>query len=288
MAIFTYGSINIDHIYTLPHLPAPGETLTSSSYRAGLGGKGANQSVAAARAGARVTHLGAVGPDGQWAVDRLSALGVGTGAIIRPEVPTGHAIIFVDAQAENQIVLFPGANHQLSLKAVRSALEGAQPGDTLLIQNEVTGTPEVAEYAYRRGLRVMTSAAPFDPDALRAVLPFTTSLALNAVEAAQLQATLGALTDIPELLVTRGAAGAELIAGGKTLHQPAITVVPADTTGAGDTFAGYYAAARDEGQSPAAALRLAAAAAALKVTRPGTADAIPARTEVDSFFEGRA
>lgn len=285
MAILTYGSINIDHFYSLPHLPGPGETLASTAYRRGLGGKGANQSVAAARAGAKVRHLGAVGPDGVWALARLGELGVDCAEVQQIETPTGHALIYVDASGENQIVLYPGANAQLSADSFADSFAVARPGDTLLLQNEVTDSAQAAQMAQEAGLRVMVSAAPFDAEAVRALLPFTTVLALNAVEAAQLQSALGGLPDVAELLITRGAEGADLHIDGQILHQPASKVAPVDTTGAGDTFAGYYAAGRDEGLSPVQALRLAAAASAVKVTRAGTADAIPDRAEVEHFMQ---
>ncbi|MFB2533328.1 PfkB family carbohydrate kinase [Paracoccus sp. p3-h83] len=288
MAIFNLGSINIDHVYQLPHFPAPGETLASSSYQRGLGGKGANQSVAAARAGARVVHLGAIGPGDDWVIDRLSRAGVDCGRIARIDVPTGHAIIYLDGAGENQIVLFPGANRAMAVDVVDRGLADAQGGDLLLIQNETAHAARAAAMARARGMAVIASAAPFDAGAVAEVLPHVTTLALNAVEAAQLRAALGRDPDLPEMLVTLGAEGAELrLAGGQVLRQAAFAVDPVDTTGAGDTFAGYFAAARDAGAPHAAALRLAAGAAALKVTRAGAADAIPSRDAVEAFLKGQ-
>lgn len=288
MAIFNYGSINIDHVYALPHFPAPGETLASTAYHRGLGGKGANQSVAAARAGARVVHLGAMGQDDDWVIARLVEAGVDTGQIARLDTPTGHAIIYLDASGENQIVLFPGANRALSVQVVRDGLAQARAGDILMIQNETAHSAQAAQIARAAGLSVMASAAPFDAAAVAEVLPHVTTLALNAVEAAQLRAALGHDPQVPEMLVTLGAEGAELrLADGQVLRQAAFAVQPVDTTGAGDTFAGYFAAARAEGAPHAGALRLAAGAAALKVTRPGAADAIPTRDEVEVFLKGQ-
>jgi ribokinase len=286
MTIFNLGSINIDHFYRLPHLPAPGETLAATDYRVGLGGKGANQSAAAAKAGATVVHIGAVGPEGGWTVDRLKGWGVQTDAIARIDTPTGHAIITIDAQGENAIVLFPGANQALPFSVVEQALSTAQPGDILMLQNETAHQTLAAKLARSKGLRVIYSAAPFDVDAVKAILKYVSILAVNAVEADQLCAALGVTLDdldVPELLVTRGGDGAEWRGGGKTVTAPPIKVDPVDTTGAGDTFAGYFAAGRDAGMTPAEALALAGAAASLKVTRRGTADAIPTRDEVEAF-----
>ncbi len=286
MTIYNLGSINIDHFYRLQHLPAPGETLAATGYSTGLGGKGANQSAAAAKAGARVVHIGAVGSEGGWCIDRLKGWGVDTGGIARLDTPTGHAIINVDEQGENSIVLFPGANWAMPFDAVEQALAGAKRGDTLMLQNETAHQAKAAKLARDKGLHVIYSAAPFDVDAVRAVLKNVSVLAVNAVEADQLSAALGVTLDaldVPELLVTRGAEGAEWRGGGQTVTASPIKVDPVDTTGAGDTFAGYFAAGRDAGMTPAEALNLAGAAASLKVTRAGTADAIPTRDEVEAF-----
>ena len=286
MTIYNLGSINIDHFYRLPHLPAPGETLAATGYAVGLGGKGANQSAAAAKAGARVVHIGAVGPEGGWCIDRLQGWGVDTSAIVRIGTATGHAIINVDAGGENAIVIYPGANRAMPLAVVEAGLAAARPGDTLLIQNETAHQVEAAEIARARGLHVVYSAAPFDVAAVRAVLKNVSVLAVNAVEADQLCAAMGVTLDalpVPEILVTRGSQGAEWRGDGKVFTARPLRVEAVDTTGAGDTFAGYFAAGRDAGLTPAEALDLAGAAASLKVTRPGTADAIPARAEVDAF-----
>lgn len=287
--IYNLGSINIDHFYRVPHFPAPGETLAAGDYRMGLGGKGANQSAAAAKAGAKVRHIGAVGPEGAWTIERLAGWGVDTSAIARLETATGHAIINVDASAENTIVLYPGANWAMPVEIVRTALADAGPDDLLILQNETAHQAEAAALARSRGMRVLYSAAPFDIAAVRSLLPHVTTLALNAVEADQLCAALDTTLDqidVPELLVTRGAEGAEWRArDGSRAFAPARKVAAVDTTGAGDTFAGYFAAGRDRGMPPADALAWAGAAASLKVTRQGTADAIPTAAEVEAFLK---
>lgn len=289
MTIYNLGSINADHTYALPHLPGAGETLAALSLRSGLGGKGANQSVAAAQAGAIVRHLGAVGPDGVWAVERLAALGVDTSGIARIAGPTGHAIICVDSFGENQIILYPGANQQIPAEAL-AALAGIAPGDWLMLQNETNLPREAAQVARAAGAQVAYSAAPFDLAAVRDVLPHVDLLLLNAVEAQQLCAAMAmALTDlpVPQIVVTRGGDGADWhdIAAGLTVSVPAFSVDVVDTTGAGDTFAGYLVASLAAGQEPKQALRLASAAAAIKVTRAGTADAIPSLAEVEEFCQ---
>ncbi|WP_282024252.1 ribokinase [Limimaricola cinnabarinus] len=283
--IWNLGSINADHVYAVPHIPAPGETLAATALTYGLGGKGANMSVAAARAGARIAHLGAVGADGGWMVERLESYGVDCAHVQRREGPSGHAIIAVDARAENAITLFPGANREIDLDAVKQALDKADPGDLLITQNETNGQVEAAAQARARGLRVVYAAAPFEAGAVRAVLPHLDLLVLNEVEAQQLSQALGTPIEelpVPQVVVTLGAAGCDWIetATGARHHVDAPRVEAVDTTGAGDTFTGYLLAGLSEGLEMPAALKLATRAGALKVGRHGAADAIPSREEV--------
>ncbi|MFW8593835.1 ribokinase [Cribrihabitans neustonicus] len=285
MAIYNLGSINADMVYALPHLPAPGETLAAESLSRFLGGKGANMSVAAARAGSQVCHIGAVGPDGGWAAERLRDYGVDTQHVARVETATGHAIIAVDPGGENQIILFPGANRELSPEQLDRALDGATPGGILVFQNETNLQVKAAEAARAKGLRVCYAAAPFEAAAVQAVLPLLDLLFLNEVEARQLEEATGkgpAALGVRDVVITLGAKGARHIDGhtGATLEVPALPVTAVDTTGAGDTFTGYVLAGLDEGLAMPEAMALASRAAALMVTRPGTADVIPTRNEV--------
>ncbi len=285
MAIWNLGSINIDMVYVLPHMPEPGETLAAHSLDQGLGGKGANMSVAAARAGAQARHIGAVGPEGKWARDRLTEYGVGTRYIEQIETPTGHAIIAVDPAGENQIILFPGANRALTEAQVGQALSMASAGDILLMQNETNMQVEAARIARQLGLRVAYAAAPFDAAAVQAVLAELDLLFLNEVEATQLEQATGKRPQdlgVNDVIVTLGAKGARHYDGrsGAVSDIAALKVVPVDTTGAGDTFTGYVLAGLDRGMPMAQAMRLASRAGALMVTRHGAADVIPDLKEV--------
>ncbi|MGB0969086.1 MAG: PfkB family carbohydrate kinase, partial [Halocynthiibacter sp.] len=179
MTVFCLGSINADHVYQVPHLPAPGETLAAIGFQTGLGGKGANQSVAAAKAGSETHHVGAVGEDGAWAIAALQGFGVGTDNVRTSEIPTGHAIINVDPQAENAIVIFSGANFDQSVTHIQRALQNAGEGDWILIQNETSHQTEAAKAARARGVKVAYSAAPFEAEAARLMLPFTDLLLVN-------------------------------------------------------------------------------------------------------------
>ncbi|MEW9920541.1 ribokinase [Marimonas sp. MJW-29] len=289
--IWNLGSINVDNFYHLTHLPAPGETIAATRFHQGLGGKGANMSVAAARAAARVAHLGAVGPDGKWAVERLLEYGVDTRHIATVGTATGHANINVDAGGENNIVIFPGANHAISEAMIGAALAEASPGDFLLMQNETCGQAYAAATAKTLGLRFAYAAAPFSAAAVQEVLHYIDLLVLNAVEAAQLvEATGRDITELPidDVVITLGADGCKWVSNkqGTVERYPAHPVDVVDTTGAGDTFTGYLVAAIDRGLPMDQAIDLGMRAAALMVAREGTADVIPDLKEIQDHDFG--
>ncbi|WP_335947971.1 ribokinase [Salipiger bermudensis] len=281
MTIYNLGSINADLAYSVPHLPLPGETLAASEMIRGLGGKGANMSVAAARAAGRVVHIGAVGKEGSWAVERLMEYGVDTRHIASVDAATGHAIILVDGQGENSIVIHHGANHAIPEELLGRVLADADTGDILLMQNETLLQPEAARMARKLGLRVAYAAAPFEAEAALAVLDHTDILVLNAVEMAQLEEATG--LDLPRMgvktvIVTEGGDGCRIHLaenGWKPERFAAPKVNAVDTTGAGDTFTGYLIAGIDRGMPLKQAVDLATRAAAIMVTRRGTADVIP-------------
>jgi ribokinase len=277
--IYSFGSINADYIYRVPRLPKPGETLAAITILRGLGGKGANQSVAAARAGAAVRHIGAVGHDGRWAVDELRGYGVETTHIAELDTPSGHAIIYVDLKGENCIVICKGANCAQSTSCLEAALSDAKRQDTLLVQNETNLQVEAARMAKAKGMKVIYSAAPFSDQAVQAVLPHVDLLIMNSVEASQL-----ARKPSCRMIVTRGKDGVDLIECDARLHVPAVPAKAVDTTGAGDCFAGYLAAGLDQGMEMVDAIHLGVAAAALQIQRHGTASAVPTRQEVDAFL----
>ncbi|MEL7205301.1 MAG: ribokinase [Pseudomonadota bacterium] len=287
--IFNLGSINADYFYDLPHLPGPGETLAATRMASGLGGKGANQSVAAALAGGDVRHIGCVGPDGSWAVDRLRDFGVDVQHVRVSDTPTAHAIVMVDEAGENQIVIYPGANQEQDERSIAEALEGAGSDDWLMLQNETSHQGDAARLAREKGLNVAYSAAPFDVQAIESVLPFVTLVITNEVEAQQYADETGrVIKDLPVsyVLITKGKDGATWhdLDAGKVLEVSAFKVDPVDTTGAGDTFAGYATAGLAQGLPVDIALKQASAAAALSTTKKGTADAIPTLAAVKALL----
>ncbi|MEP2472996.1 MAG: ribokinase [Paracoccaceae bacterium] len=286
MAVWNLGSINIDRFYRLPHLPAAGETLAASGFDEGLGGKGANMSVAIARAAAHVCQIGAVGSDGRWARDRLLEYGVDTRHIAQVDGASGHANINVDASGENQIVLYQGANHEISSDQIALALAEANTNDTFLTQNETNGQRAGAELAKQMGLRVVYAAAPFQADAVADVLDLTDLLVLNEIEAQQLEAATQLAVDklpVENVVVTLGGKGARWYdqRNAQMTDVAAYPVTPVDTTGAGDTFTGFLVAGLDRGLPMLQALDLASRAAAIMVTREGTADVIPDLKDIE-------
>ncbi|MBB3140961.1 ribokinase [Halomonas organivorans] len=294
--LHNFGSINLDHFYRVPHLVAPGETLTSRDYRVGLGGKGANQSLAMARAGGQVRHWGRLGRQDAWARDLLFEAGVDVSAITLVDEPGGHAIIQVDDRGENAILLFPGANHGFTQDDLDARLRDTAPGDWLLAQNECNALPHVLNATRDRGLNVAFNPAPMTADVAALPLEACRLLFVNRGEAEMLtgepagseaEALLDALARrLPdtETVLTLGGDGAWYQHGQTRHFQPPLPVTAVDTTGAGDTFIGYYLAAVQAGESPVACLARAAAAAALGVQRHGAAESIPRAAEVERWL----
>ncbi|WP_136246641.1 ribokinase [Halomonas borealis] len=294
--LHNYGSINLDHIYRVPHLVTPGETLMSHDYRVGLGGKGANQSLAMARAGGRVRHWGRLGRHDAWARDLLEASGIDIERVQLVDDPSGHAIIQVDDRGENAILLFPGANHGVSEEGLDAHLAAAAPGDWLLAQNECNALPYLLGAASERGLNIAFNPAPMTADVADLPLEACRLLFVNRGEAEMLtglpagspaNALLDALYKrLPstETVLTLGGDGAWYQHGETRHFQSPLPAAAVDTTAAGDTFIGYYLAAVQAGVAPETCLARAAAAAALSVQRHGAAESIPRAAEVEQWL----
>ncbi len=292
MTVLNYGSLNIDHVYRVPHFVRPGETLTSQDYRRFAGGKGLNQSIALARAGAPVHHAGKIGPEGTWLRDTLTQEGVDTRFVQETEVPTGHAIIQVVPEGENAIVIYGGANRAITPEDARRVLAHFGPGDWLLLQNEISALAEILALAGERGLHVALNPAPMTPQVVEYPLEHVRLFIVNETEGTALtgeqepEAILTAMRrryPHAATVLTLGGQGSLYEDDQGRIHTPAVPVQAVDTTAAGDTFTGYLLAGLLEGLPPARALELAARAAALCVTRPGAAPSIPHRAEVDAF-----
>jgi ribokinase len=292
--ILNFGSLNVDHVYRVPHIARPGETVAGTEYRRFAGGKGANQSVALARAGASVAHAGCIGPEGLWLRERLAAEGIDVQDIRLADGPGGHAVIQVEDSGQNSIVLFPGANAAIGREHVQAALGRMRPGETLLLQNEINATPELIAVGAARGLRVAFNPAPMSPAVAGYPLEQVSLLIVNEHEAqalsgrdqpAAMLTTLGQRLPRTDLCLTLGADGAVYQkAGGQRWHCAAPRVTAVDTTAAGDTFIGFLLAEVLRGTTETAAVAAACRAAALSVTRPGAMDSIPRPEDVAAFF----
>ena len=297
MTIYNFGSINLDHLYQLDHFVRPGETMASNSYQCLLGGKGANQSVALAKAGARVKHVGAIHHSDQTIIDQLESLGVDTGLIKQIDVPTGHAIIQLNKEAENSSILYQGANHALTEEQVDQVLAQAVVGDWVLLQNETNLIEYTMRKAQEYGVKVAFNPAPMDAELTKGVLDFVDLLIVNEVEAMDLidASTIDdAITAFPKaypelaVLMTLGKAGVCYFDGKNNgeerLSVSAFSVDAVDTTAAGDTFIGFCLSSLMNGEGMTQAITRACAASAICVTRLGAASSIPTQDEVTAFL----
>ena len=283
MQVLNIGSLNIDIVYRVPHIVRPGETLSSFSVARHAGGKGLNQSIALARAGVRVSHAGAVGRDGLFLRELLKKEHVDCSGIeVLPDAPTGCAVIQVADDGENAIVLLHGANFEVTPEIVRRAVEKMPGGSVVLLQNEISSSRECIEFAAKRKLRIFFNPSPMDKTIAGLPLEEIDTFLVNEEEARELETCAGKRLGNCNILTTLGARGAEYRGrNGEFVRVPAVHAGKAvDTTGAGDTFTGYFIASLVRGKDPEEALQTAAAAAAVAVTRPGAAESIPYLSEI--------
>lgn len=286
--ILNFGSINIDNVYAVESLPGPGETISATSYARFLGGKGINQSIAIAKSGGEVCHIGAVGQDGDWVLGEIAGFGVDTGSIAKLDGSTGHAVVVVDNQAENQIVISGGTNLTFSEGMVADALSAHSSENAwVLLQNETNLASHIVGSAREAGYKIAYAAAPFVAETTLDLLGKVDLLAVNEGEARQLASALDCKPEaipVPQLLITKGSSGSVYINSEEQIKQDAFVVDAVDTTGAGDTFLGSFLARRSIGDGARTSLEYAAAASALQVTREGAAPAIPYYGEVMEFI----
>lgn len=297
--IVVAGAINTDLVAVVDRAPEAGETITGRSFHFFGGGKGANQAVAARRAGAEVALVGAVGDDG-FGRDRRNELegdGIDLDSVCEIEgMASGVALITVERQGENRIAYVPGPTLKVECDQVRAAIERVRPA-VYLQPNEIPTAAAAAglEVARSAGATTMLNAAP-DPEAVGPLLGNVDVLVVNQVEAAALlgrkasgadmAAALGKETGT-SVVLTAGAGGAHAWHDDGALHMPAPAVTVVDTTGAGDTFCGAFAMRIAQGEAFADAVSWAVAAGALATTKPGAQPSIPTTAEVDAFLAER-
>lgn len=289
MEIVNFGSMNMDYVYTVPDFVRPGETLAVESRAVYCGGKGLNQSVAAARAGAAVRHAGMLGAGGEALRAVLERSGADTALLADSPLPQGHTVIQVSGTGENCILLCRGSNGAVTAGYIRQVLDRLPAPAYVLTQNETSGLADLLALAAARGHRVCLNASPVDEALLQADLGGLAWLLINRLEGAQLtgaeepRAILDALeARYPAMgvVLTLGREGAWCRSGGRRLFQPSFPARAVDTTGAGDTFTGYFLAMLARERPLEEALSMAAMAAAIAVTRPGAEPSIPREAEV--------
>ncbi|MEA5033232.1 MAG: ribokinase [Sphaerochaeta sp.] len=290
MRIVNFGSTNIDIVFSVDHIVLPGETIGSTSMIRTTGGKGANQSVAVAKAGQHeVFHAGRIGPDDQWIKEKLRSMGVDTTYIGSGETPTGQAWIQVSADGQNSIVLYAGANKDFTTQWIDSVLDNFSHGDWVMLQNETNQISHIMHRAKSSGMSICFNPAPFDREILNLPLHLVDLLVVNEVEAEGLSGesnpdrALQRLTETypqTDIIITLGKAGVRYGKGPTIRLRFGTWNVPVvDTTAAGDTFIGCYLANIAKEKSVEEALRSASAASSVTVMRQGAMDSIPVPDE---------
>ncbi|MDO4292344.1 MAG: ribokinase [Eubacteriales bacterium] len=295
MKFLVLGSANYDYTYHLRHIAQPGETIAASLLETACGGKGFNQAAALAKAGANVFLAALVGSDGEELEREARGYGVDCSLLKRcGRGRTGNAMIQVDREGQNCIVLYGGTNRMWTQKDIETALADFGPGDVLVLQNEINGMPEILRQACCRGMEIVLNPSPFEPEILSWELERVSLFMLNEVEGEQMTGT-----DEPEEILNRllarhpkaaavltlGEQGAWYADAAERVFCPAQKVKAVDTTAAGDTFTGYFLASRAGGMGTEKCLQRAAAASALAVSRKGAAVSVPTQEELEAAVQ---
>lgn len=291
MKILNFGSLNLDFVYRVDHFVRPGETISSLSRQTFCGGKGLNQSIALARAGVKVYHAGAVGKsDGNMLIQVLNKNNVNTDYIMQYEdAATGHAIIQVNEDGQNCILLFGGANQMITKEHVDKTLDNFSKGDFLILQNEINLLDYIMEKAHKEGLIIVLNPSPMNQKIYSLPLDYVDYFMLNEVEAADickdaveddLLEKLGKKYPSAKIVLTLGEKGVRYKEGDLILEHGIFKVPVVDTTAAGDTFTGFFIGSLTQGYDAKEALRLASLASAISVSRKGAEASIPFMEEV--------
>lgn len=287
--VLVYGSLNLDYVYQVKHFPGPGETAAAETLHISSGGKGLNQAVAFAKAGAETYLAGKIGTDGQSLRDACEKYGIDTRYLMKEDSPGGHAVIQVDEKGQNSILVFGGTNKMHREEEMDQVLKDFQEGDYLILQNEINGLSYLIDAAWKKNMEIVLNPSPYEPSLMECGLQKLSWMILNEVEACQItgenqpEKVLEYFKEkYPDLKVvlTLGEEGAMCTTGETYCKVPCYKTETVDTTGAGDTFTGYYFAEIIRGRSPKEALDTASKAAAVTVSRKGAADAIPFLKEI--------
>ncbi|MBZ9535739.1 ribokinase [Cytobacillus oceanisediminis] len=289
MKILNFGSLNIDKVYSVPHFVSAGETLSSTNYEEFPGGKGLNQSIALAKAGAEVYHTGKIGKDGLFLKDILSESNVNIDWIEETGTTTGHAIIQVSSSGENCILLFGGANKEITIDQINDVLVNFSQDDLLLLQNEINDLEYIVEKAHKKGLKIALNPSPINETITKLGFSKIDYLILNEIEAKAITGEnmndkifqrLLSLNKQLKIVLTLGTEGVIYKDSVQEHRQPSYKVDAVDTTAAGDTFLGYFLSQISQHTDIKKSLQIAAKAASIAVTRKGAASSIPTWQEV--------
>ncbi len=291
MKVLNFGSLNLDYVYQVDRFVRPGETLAARSLEVKCGGKGLNQSIALARAGAQVSHAGCIGAGGESLKALLEENGVNSVFVMSVPETQGHTVIQVTPEGENCILLFGGSNRCVTPRQIEDTLSRFGPGDYLVLQNEINMLPEIVNRAAERGMRIVLNPSPFDSALQEVDFQKLAWLMVNEIEAEQMtgesdpeRAVLALRARYPRLsaVITLGEKGSAAFRADRPelVRQEAFRVRAVDTTAAGDTYTGFLIAGLMENIPLKACMERASRAAALSVTRPGAAASIPWKAEV--------
>ncbi|MCI8878012.1 MAG: ribokinase [Oscillospiraceae bacterium] len=295
MKILDIGSLNIDKVYSVEHFVSAGETLTAGRLETFSGGKGLNQAIALARAGAEVYCAGAIGEDGLFLKELLEGSGVRTDYLqVLEDVPTGHAIIQLIPKGQNCIIISAGANGALTEDYIDSVLERFAAGDVLLVQNETSGVAYAMKKAKERGMKIAINASPIDDKLFTYPMGLVDYFLINEIEGkaiagSEAESNERILEDLaakfPEaaVVLTIGKEGVLYACGQERCRHGIYNVSVVDTTAAGDTFCGYFLASTAKGLSAQEALHMASIASSLAVGVKGAANSIPVWEDVERF-----
>ena len=284
MKILNFGSINKDFFYSVNDFVKPGETISSIKYNVKIGGKGLNQSVGISKAGQKIYHAGIINKDDTFILDRLKKWNINCENIVLGVNPTGHAIIQVDKNGENSIIIHGGANHDFDIKFIKSVLSKFDSGDILVLQNEINNIKEIIDRAHHKKMKIVFNPAPFNNEILSYDLNKISTLILNQTEGEALSKekkpinilrVLNSKFNNTEIILTLGEKGSLYSFKDELLKIKAHKLDTVDTTGAGDTFIGYYVAGIASKMNKKDNLKRASKAAAIATTKLGGAGSIP-------------
>lgn len=296
MKVLNFGSLNIDYVYSVDHIMREGETQACTKMERFCGGKGMNQSIALAKAGVGVCHAGMVGADGEWLLEMCQKSGVDTRYIRKTDGKSGHTIIQVDKNAQNCILLYGGANREITEEYIDEVLNEFEKGDIILLQNEVNLLDKIIEKAYEKEMIIILNPSPMDEAIKKCDLHKVTILLLNEIEGEQITGEnapekildkLNVFYPDMKVVLTLGGKGSVYQEKEKCCTQDIFSVKPVDTTAAGDTFTGYFIASVLEGMPVEKGMQMAAKAASIAVSRKGAAVSVPYRKEVEEALQLR-